>query len=1280
MKYLFYLMFSTTILNAFSGTSLWQRVANRNISIEGERKIIPQITSLVRLDDASFRALQPAIPLSANSQDLIIQLPTPDGTEMSFRVFESSCMEKPLADKYPNIRTYQAVSIENPSVTAKLDYTEFGFHAMVFSEKGIYFIDPYSNINSGYYNCYYKKGYTRANTGFTGCATENQQEETILEQQRITMQDPAATALLADGVRRTYRLALACTVEYSQAVAGPTPTKAAVLSAMVTSMNRINGLYEKDLSIHMNLVANNDTLIFIGSDSYSNNNGGAMLGQNQTVCNARIGSANYDIGHVFSTGGGGVAFLGCVCSTNDKAKGVTGSSNPIGDGFDIDYVAHEMGHQFGANHTFNAGSGACSGNRNSSTAYEPGSGITIMGYAGICDANDILSNSEDFFHRVSIVEIYNHINSTSCEVQTNTGNTPPAVTNYTATFSIPYKTSFELTAAATDAEGHAINYLWEEWDLGPSGNWNAANNTTAPIFRSFKPSASGTRVFPVWDSLINNVIKYKGEVLPETTRDVKFRCTVKDIDPDGYGAVNAPDNNLTVKSVTTSALFRVTSQATATTFTGNTNQTIVWNVAGTTAAPISCANVNIYLSLDSARTFPYLLASNTPNDGTESVLIPNVATNNPSARIKVKGSGNVFFDLNDGWIKINQALVAAFTSNTTSVCEGEAITFTNVSQGNPDSVRWTINGGSPTTSNSLNSVQSTFNSPGNYTISLTAYKAGAANNISSTNIEVKPKPTIIFNPTAPITCAGEPINITAEYIAGATCVWSTGSSNTTITVAPTQATYYAVEVTNNSCSSLDSVLVNVNPVKTTDITSVICAGESVTIGNNVFTESGNFTTVLQTTEGCDSTVNLALTVNPVKTTDIIRVICAGESVTVGNNVFTESGDFTTVLQTTEGCDSTVNLALTVNPVKTTDIIRVICAGESVTVGNNVFTESGDFTTVLQTTEGCDSTVNLALTVNPIKTTSITRVICSGESVTVGNNVFTESGNFTTVLQTTEGCDSTVNLALTVNPVKTTDITRVICAGESVTVGNNVFTESGDFTTVLQTTEGCDSTVNLALTVNPIKTTSITNVICSGESVTVGNDVFTESGNFTTVLQTSEGCDSTVNLALTVNDLPATPTITSSNDTLYSSVIIAGATYEWYKAGVLVVTTNTPFYRFTSNGLYSLKIINNDCESSLSAEVNASLPTSIRTNKSDLQFTVFPNPNNGLFEIRVAALKTGKYVLSLFNVAGQEIMKEEMNVLQGMNVKQFNLNTIEKGMYFISITGNDSVSTQNILVQ
>jgi predicted SnoaL-like aldol condensation-catalyzing enzyme len=1462
MNKLLTLLCSICVLNTFALDNLWQNVSASRLHMPGEQKIIPLQSNKVQLNDASFRTLQLLIPSEASGQSILMQLPTPDGGYRTFKVFERVTMEKELADKYPMIKTYQAIAADDPFVTAKLDYTEFGFHAMVFSKEGIFFIDPYTNVNTGFYNCYYKKDYVRQPGQFSVCETPASDESQLLNPSNTNGQrlvNNSNNAIVTDGKIRTFRLALACTIEYSAAVASPNPTKARVLSAMVTSVNRVNGVLEKDLSFHMNLVPNNDTLIFITSDTYSNTNGSSMLGQNQTVCDARIGNANYDIGHVFSTGGGGVAFLGCVCNAGNKARGVTGSSNPVGDSYDIDYVIHEMGHQFGANHTFNAGTGSCGGNRASSSAYEPGSGTTIMAYAGICGTNDIQPHSDDYFHRASINEIYNYIaGSTACAVITNSNNTPPEIIDYTATYYIPYKTSFEITAAATDADGDPINYCWEEYDLGPEGSWDNNGIITAPIFRSILPTASPTRTFPKWDSLIKNVIKYKGEVLPETTRDVKFRCTVRDIN-NGYGRFNAPSGNMVLKSTITTSLFRVTSFPSASNINGNTNQTVAWDVAGTTASPISCANVDIYLSLDSARTFPYLLAGNTPNDGSESVLIPNVFTDNASARIKVKGSGNVFFDLNNGWIKINQAVVSQFSVNDSVICRGSSLTFTNSSTGSPDSVRWTINGGTPSTSTSQTTVAVTFNTAGIYTVSLTAYKAGVGSTPFSKTITVNPTVitqfsrticqgdsvtignqsfttpgnynvhlqtslgcdssvylTLTVNPTA-ITqfsrtiCQGDSVTIgnqsfmtpgnynvhlqtslgcdSSVYLTltvnptaitqfsrticqgdsvtiGNQSFTTPGNYNVhlqtslgcdssmylTLTVNPTVITQFSrticqgdsVTIGNQSfttpgnynvhlqtslgCDSSVYLTLTVNPTAITQFSRTICQGESVTIGNQTFTTPGNYNVHLQTSLGCDSSVYLTLTVNPTAITQFSRTICQGDSVTIGNQSFMTPGNYNVHLQTSLGCDSSVYLTLTVNPTAITQFSRTICQGDSVTIGNQSFTTPGNYNVHLQTSLGCDSSVYLTLTVNPTSITQFSRTICQGESVTIGNQTFTTPGNYNVHLQTSLGCDSSVYLTLTVNPTAITQFSRTICQGDSVTIGNQTFTTPGNYNVHLQTSLGCDSSVYLTLTVNPtaitqfsrticqgdsvtignqsfmtpgnynvhlqtslgcdssvyltltVNPTAITQfsrMICLGDSVTIGNQSFTTPGNYNVHLQTSLGCDSSVYLALTVETPPAKPILDIRNDSLIATGSSA-VTYKWYLNGVLQSSTDSPSFKPTQPGNWTVVAFSaNNCVSETSAPF---IVSGVKKNSQQVLFAVLPNPNKGQFDIQITAAKSGQYMLSLYNVAGQELRKETLNVSKGTSTLHFNADHLENGMYFISVYGEEGMVTQTVLIQ
>ncbi|MFN3694427.1 MAG: reprolysin-like metallopeptidase, partial [Ignavibacterium sp.] len=416
----FQLFFSSTI---FPQENLWTDKQETEIVVAGERVIIPQMYRTVALNRNLLTNLLNHAPMEVpnfiSQETAEIELPMPDGVMQKFAFVESPVMSPELAAKFPEIKTYLAKGITDPYAVCRFDYTLQGFHAMILSPNGRVFIDPYSKGDIDNYISYYSRDYVKESALFD-CellVDESRRSEFdyLKENKLLTPTGPQL---------RTYRLAVATTGEYSTFHGGTVPS---VMSAVVTTVNRVVGVYETDLAVRMVLVPNNDTLIFLNAatDPYTNNDGSAMLSQNQTTIDARIGPANYDIGHVFSTGGGGVAYLGVVCVNGYKARGVTGSPQPIGDPFDIDYVAHEMGHQFGGNHSFNGNAGACSGgNRNASTAYEPGSGSTIMAYAGICSPQNLQNNSDPYFHVVNFDEIVSYTNfgsGNSCAVITNTG-------------------------------------------------------------------------------------------------------------------------------------------------------------------------------------------------------------------------------------------------------------------------------------------------------------------------------------------------------------------------------------------------------------------------------------------------------------------------------------------------------------------------------------------------------------------------------------------------------------------------------------------------------------------------------------------------------------------------------------------------------------------------------------------------------------------------------------------------------------------------------------------
>jgi hypothetical protein len=615
----------------------------------------------------------PTTALSAvGSSPTVLSLPLPDGSSARFRVVEAPVMAPELAARYPSIKTYQAQSLEDPGITARLDLTPAGFHAMIRTRNKTVYIDPAARGDATHHLVFERA----AMRGLDSWACQTTETLKAAKPKLAT-----TTGLPNDNLLRTYRLALACTGEYAAAVGGSTPTKAAVLAQMVTSINRVSGVYEQELAVRLVLVAANDQLIYLdaATDPYTNLSNTTTLGTNQTTVDQVIGTSNYDIGHVFNTADGGIAEVGAVCQAGLKARGSTGLPAPTGDAFDIDYVAHEMGHQFGAEHTFNSVTGNCGGgNRVPSSAYEPGSGSTIMAYAGICGADDLQKSSDPYFHSHSLDQITAYITSTGiCSANTPTGNLPPVV-NAGGNYRIPVNTPFTLTGSATDPDGNALTYSWEQYNLGPAGPPTAPLRD-APIFRVFPPTASSSRTFPQLTNLINNT-SAPGELLPAYNRRLVFRLVARDSRPGGGGA--SYDSMHVVVANTGPFLVTSPSAAGATWYTG-VAQPVTWEVANTTAAPINTANVKISLSTDGGLTYPTVLAASTPNDGSEVVTLPGSVSNTATARIKVEAVGNIYFAISKQNFAIQTPTAPAFvvssSAPTITVCSSSAATTAAVS-------------------------------------------------------------------------------------------------------------------------------------------------------------------------------------------------------------------------------------------------------------------------------------------------------------------------------------------------------------------------------------------------------------------------------------------------------------------------------------------------------------------------------------------------------------------------------------------------------------------------
>lgn len=655
------------------GNSIWRPIPEENIAARGERRIFPKQYLTYNLDLGNIGRVLAEAPLenteNARNKTVILSIPTPKGEIINFRLEESPIMSPEVAAQFPTWRTYQGYGIDDRTATARFDMTDTGFHGYVLSAEGTFSIDPYQlNDRSNYLVT--AKDHS-PDKGRYHCEVEEMLNTSSKVHDDVINFAPA----FSYGAQlRTYRLAIGTTAEYTtifrQSGDSDTQAQTRAFNQVVITTNRIAAVYRKELAVTFTLVSTTATVYATNPEAPADyaNSGTPDLTANVTNLNAAYTATGYDIGHVFGSSDNGVAQLSSVCGSS-KARGYSGQPNPVGDPFDVDYVAHEMGHQFGANHTFNA-----TNNCNTAPAAarrEPGAAVTIMGYAGICSGNsNPQRHSIEIFHNYSLTEASTFVAGTGGTCGTTAGTNSVPVLGALANYTIPFNTPFSLTASATDADNDQLTYGWEQ----SNGNLTAASypGTTddddvslvfRPGFRSYLPTTGGTRSFPSLPYILNfsneAPVFYSGvnaagancadspggscisgEDLPSSARTMNFKVTVRD----GKGGVVDGESILTVVNTTTP--FKVTSQNTSpATWNGGASQNVTWDVSGTSAAPISAANVKISLSTDGGQTFPTVLAASAPNTGSASITVPNV--NTTTARIKIEAVGNIFFDIND---------------------------------------------------------------------------------------------------------------------------------------------------------------------------------------------------------------------------------------------------------------------------------------------------------------------------------------------------------------------------------------------------------------------------------------------------------------------------------------------------------------------------------------------------------------------------------------------------------------------------------------------------------
>ncbi|OCQ21308.1 hypothetical protein A7985_11830 [Pseudoalteromonas luteoviolacea] len=627
-----FVVFCTVVFSAQSEEALWSFQHHKSAQISHSSSLRAQLNT--------ERLVQ-----QLSSQTIFIEIPNPQGTLQRFKLTAYSVMPSALQSRFPSIKTYLGEQVDDAGVKGVFDYSPNGFFGVYERAGRTIYIDPLTDTGeANQYQVYYKNALTRPLNEREHIFHKPIKHEALQAHRGVISSiTPSFSTPFTDDIK--YRLAITTTGEYGQFHGG---TKTSVMAALVTLVNRINQVYLRDLSISFELVANNDDLIFLNPDTDPFVNDDTDIDDLSTVIDGAIGAEAYDIGHLVGTGGGGLAGFGVACSSA-KAEGVTGNPQPINDAFYIDYVAHEIGHQLGADHTYNGLAGACAGNRVDASAFEPGSGSTIMAYTGICESQNLQTNSDPYFHVHSLEQMAAFTRQTggsTCGTRTAKTNQAPVV-NAGPDYTIPARTPFTLQGIATDNDGDALTFSWQQSDLGSATSGaqdDATDNGSGPLFRVFNPIENGERTFPKLSDILSGQTSY-GEALPTTTRTLSFKLLVRD------GAGNIADDLAVINVVGNQQGFSVIEPSVDTPWTLG-EQLVTWNTAGTQNAPISCQQVDILLSLDGGASFPTIIADNVPNDGEQSVTLAQLVSSS-QGKVKIECADNIFFAVSDGLISLS---------------------------------------------------------------------------------------------------------------------------------------------------------------------------------------------------------------------------------------------------------------------------------------------------------------------------------------------------------------------------------------------------------------------------------------------------------------------------------------------------------------------------------------------------------------------------------------------------------------------------------------------------
>ena len=419
--------------------------------------------------------------------------------------------------------------------------------------------------------------------------------------------------------------------------------------------------------------------------------------------------------------------------------------------------------------------------------------------------------------------------------------------------------------------------------------------------------------------------------------------------------------------------------------------------------------------------------------------------------------------------------------------------------------------------------------------------------------------------------------------------------------------------------------------------------------------------------------NFACTNNTVSITE-----CTSYTWSANNETYTESGEYTELFSDVSGCDSLVTLDLTITG--PSEGVDVQSACESFTwIDGNTYTENNNTATFLLTdSNGCDSTVTLDLTINTSTTGVDTQVAC-GDFEWIDGNVYNANNNTATfTLVSAIGCDSIVTLDLTITSLIETTEVQEAC-GEFTWIDGNTYTENTSATFMLTSSNGCDSLVTLDLTIVSVIETTDVQEAC-GEFTWIDGNTYIENNNTASqTLQSVGGCDSIVTLDLTIIPLPSN-VVFVSGETITADAFASA--YQWYDCatGLPIAGATSQSYTATETGSYQVLIDINGCVNESICETVEVSTSDLVENFVDFNFSVFPNPSNGVFTIAVEGINNTQIELFVMDVSGKVVYTQSISSSSSKLIVPMNISNAEKGVYFVRINGGKSITRKVIVSQ